>query len=517
MVQLIENWRALSLRAKTSAAAALLLTVLMLTLLGRAASAPRMTLLYSGLDPSVSGEILEALEAMDVASEVRGDAIFVPERRRDATRMALAREGLPRQSQAGFEILDDLSGFSTSTEMFDAAYWRAKEGELARTIVAERGVKSARVHIAVPKRSAFSRETVAPSAAVTAELKFGRLDAERAQAMRLLVALAVPGLAPEQVAVLDAAGGVVLAPGKDDAAALAGTRMAERERAVESDLIELLEARVGAGNARVNVTFSISDEQTVRQERIVDPERRALATSDTTEITEEGSAGSGVVTVASNLPDGDAAPASTSPPQSKRAESQTSNRYEVSEVKTETVAPSGALRRVHVAVLINEAAAQSNDAAAQTARRTDAELKALKNLIEAAVGFNKERGDVVTIESMAFDQPAPAGEEATSGGLTAILRDSLVPILQLVIPAIVSLILALFVLRPLLVSTGKKAVDVPAPPTAGAPIAQSPDQSLAISAQPETPLDDLRRLAANERAATSAVLRTWLEQAEPTR
>jgi flagellar M-ring protein FliF len=516
-VQFINAWRALPIRNKVAAAGAIVFILLMLALLGRAASTPRMALLYSGLDPSASGEILEALESMDIASEVRGDAIFVPERRRDATRMALAREGLPRQSQAGFELLDELSGFSTSSEMFDAAYWRAKEGELARTIIAERGVKSARVHLAIPKRSAFSREKVSPSAVVTAGMNRGRLDTERAHAMRLLVALAVPGLSPDQVAVLDAAGGVVLAPGVDDASALAGSKVPDRERALEQDLINLLEARVGAGNARVKVALSVSDEQTVRQERIVDPERRALATTDTTEISEQGSEGSGVVTVASNLPDGDAALASTAPPQSRRTESQASSRYEVSEVKTETVMLPGALRQIHVAVLINEALEPSGEDAPASVKRPAAELEALRNLIAAAVGFNAERGDIVTIESMAFNQPEPAGEEAAANVVADFLTDNLLPILQLVIPAVVSLILALFVLRPLLGSAPKANTELLATPAGVPSIAPPVPAALAVTAAPQTPIDDLNRLALEQRAATSAVLKSWLEQSEPAR
>lgn len=516
-MQFIDAWQALPLRNKALAAAATLIIVLMLVMLTRAASTPRMVLLYSGLDPSASGEILEALEAMDISSDVRGDAIFVPEGKRDQTRMALAREGLPRQSQAGFEILDELSGFSTSSEMFDAAYWRAKEGELARTILAERGVKSARVHLAIPKRSAFTRERTAPSAAVTAEMSRGRLDAERAQAMRLLVALAVPGLAPEQVAVLDAAGGVVLAPGSGDAVTLLGSRIADRERALEQDLVNLLEARVGVGNARVKVALSVSDEQTIRHERLVDPDRRALSTSDTTEVSEQGSDASGVVTVASNLPDGDAAQTSTAPPQSRRNESQSSNRFEVSEVKTETVMMPGALRQVHVAVLINEIQAAPVGESGPGAARPETELEAIRKLVAAAVGFNEARGDVVTIESLAFDQPASAGAEATKPSMIDMLGDNLVPLLQLLIPAAVSLVLAFFVLRPLLATTRQPDKALIAPQAAIQPIAPPPPLPPAITAASEAPLVDLQRLATEQRAAASAVLKNWLEQGEPAR
>ncbi len=518
-MQVVEAWRRLSNRNKAAALAALIATALMLALLARAAGTPAMALLYSGLDPSAAGEILEALETMDVKADVRGDAIYVPEARRDATRMALARDGLPRQSQAGFEILDGLNGFATSSDLFDATYWRAKEGELARTILAETGVRSARVHLAIPKHSAFAREKLAPSAAVTVGMARGALDLERAHAMRLLVALAVPGLSPEQVAVLDAAGGVVLAPGTDDPAILANGKVSDREHALEQDLARLLEARVGSGNARVKVTMSVSDEQTVRHERLVDPDRRALATNESTEMSEQGSDASGVVTVASNLPDGDAALSAPAPAQSKRNETSEATRYEISEVKTETMIMPGALRQVHVAVLINDAVAVADDGAVSSLKRPEAELEALRKLVAAAVGFSETRGDVVTIESMPFDRPEPAGEEAARGAVAELLGANLVPILQLVIPAAVSLILALFVLRPLLAKSpeGQAGAPIAAPAAQPAALLVAQPATLAPAHAAETPIDNLQRLASEQKGATSAVLKTWLEQPEPAR
>lgn len=511
-----EVWRKLSLRNKAIAIAAAIAIALALAALARAATAPRMALLYAGLDPSASGEILQALETMDIGAEVRGDAIYVPERRRDATRMALAREGLPRQSQAGFEILDDLKAFSTSSDMFDATYWRAKEGELARTIIAEQGVRSARVHLAMPKRSAFARKETAPSAVVTVRMAYGRLDSPRAQAMRLLVALAVPGLSPDKVAVLDAAGGVVLAPGESDQSRLALSATNEREKELERDLAEMLEARVGPGNVRVKVTLTVSDEQVVRRERVVDPERRALLSSETTQISEQGAEAAGVVTVASNLPEGDAA-ASAAPAQSRRNENSEAARFELSEVKTETVSMPGALRQVHVAVLVNEAPRPAEGGAEAPAPRSPEELEALRKLVAAAIGFSQARGDVVTIESLPFDAPAPAGSEAADDFLADAVARNLVPVLQLVIPALVTLILGLFVLRPLL-SGGKAGAASPAPAgqapalaaePAGAPPARIP--------QGAAPLEELNRIAAEQKDAASAVLKSWLEQPEPAR
>lgn len=511
----IQAWRRLSSRNKAAVLAAAVAIALAVAALGRAATTPRLSLLYAGLDPAASGEILQALEGMDLTAEVRGDAIYVPENRRDATRMALARDGLPRQSQAGYEILDNLKSFATSSEMFDATYWRAKEGELARTIVAEPGVRSARVHLAIPKRPAFAREAAAPSAVVTVRMAFGRLDAERAQATRLLIALAVPGLSPENVAVLDAAGGVVLAPGAVEASQAMINNANDREKALERDLLQMLEASVGAGNARVKVTLVVSDDQVVRHERVVDPDRRALATSDSTQSSEQGTAASGVVTVASNLPEGDAG-ASTAPERSSRNESSESVRYELSEVKTEMVTLPGALRQVQVAVLINQPSPAGVDGGESSPPRSEAELEAIRKLVAAAIGYNESRGDVVTIQSLPFNKLEPAGTEAKRDFIADVLQPNLIPVLQLVIPALVTLVLALFVVRPLLTGDGAGLATAIAATAAPSLPAESPSPQ-ALARPHATHIDELQKLAAEDQSATSAVLKSWLEQSEGAR
>jgi flagellar M-ring protein FliF len=98
-----------------------------------------MGLLYSGLDASVTGEIIDELDKRGTRYEIKGDAILVPQNDRDSVRFALARDGLPKQSVQGYELLDNVNGFSVTSEMYNAAYWRAKEGELTRTILAVPG------------------------------------------------------------------------------------------------------------------------------------------------------------------------------------------------------------------------------------------------------------------------------------------------------------------------------------------------------------------------------------------
>ena len=135
--------------------------------LTRMASQPGLSLLYAGLETGAAGEVVRALEQQGVIYEVRSGAIYVESARRDELRLTLASEGLPANGAQGYELLDNLSGFGTTSQMFDAAYWRAKEGELTRTILTTPGVDSAHVHIGANLRSGFSRSQPTPTASVT--------------------------------------------------------------------------------------------------------------------------------------------------------------------------------------------------------------------------------------------------------------------------------------------------------------------------------------------------------------
>src|SRR6056297_949198 len=295
-LQQIRNlWKALDPRRRVIVIAATLAMFAAVLGLARMASAPSMALLYAGLESGPAGEVVRALEQRGVAHEVRGGSIFVDRARRDTLRMTLASEGLPANSSKGYELLDGLSGFGTTSQMFDAAYWRAKEGELARTIVANPRISKARVHIANAGDNPFRRD-VSPTASVTVTTPSGALSKDHAKALRFLVASAVAGLAPAKVSVIDSAGGLVGA--SEDAPVRAGQDRAEmlRERAVR-----LLEARVGPGNAVVEVSVETVKETESIREVALDPESRVAVSVDSEERTDSSSetGGGGDVTVAS--------------------------------------------------------------------------------------------------------------------------------------------------------------------------------------------------------------------------
>lgn len=510
-------WSGLSVQKRVVAGLALLATILAVAGLARMATQPSLSLLYSGLEESAAGEVVEALESRNVAYEIRGSSIFVEAANRDALRMTLAGEGLPSNPTQGYELLDQMTGFGTTSQMFDAAYWRAKEGELARTIMASPQFQSARVHIANPSSRPFQREA-SLSASVTVTPSGGGFSTAQARALRFLVASAVTGLMPENVSVIDANGAVVLSADDEGTATGGSDRAAELRRNVQ----RLLEARVGYGKAVVEVNVETVSETEQITERRIDPDSQVAISTETSEATSSSTNSGGEdVTVASNLPDGEAGEGGGN---SQSQDSETSERvnYEVSEIQRQVTREPGSVARVTTAVLVNGITTPGPDGEPEWAPRPEAEMQALRELVSAAVGLDAERGDTLSIQSMQFE----ALPEGSDGGLApgALAQLDQMRLIQLGVLAVVALLLGLFVVRPIL--AGKTAA-LPAPrqtESEGALTGEiDPDDTFSppqISfAQPDeymssaepTPAERLRGLIDDRQEESMQILRSWME------
>lgn len=413
--------------------------------LSQVATQPRLALLYAGLDPASAGEVVTALEARGATVDIRGSAIYVDAAQRDGLRLALAGEGLPQTGGQGYELLDTLTGFGTTAQMFDAAYWRAKEGELARTITANRQFASARVHISNPDSNPF-RQGQVDAASVSVTMASGSMTPAQATALRFLVSSAIAGLDPNGVSVIDSVAGLM--PNSEDPTAQASNMSDARAETLRASVTRLLEARVGTNKAIVEVAVDAVTEREEFTERRFEPDSRVPISSDTEETTTNSTdQGSNGVTVASNLPDGEAG-ASGGSSQSSETRSREVVNYEVSETQRAVIRQPGAIRRISVAVLVDGVNVQQPDGTSLWQPRDQAELDDLQELVASAVGFDEGRGDQITIRSMQF-QPAPVFEEPEALGFMDRFSLDLMGILQLAVLAIVSLVLGLFVLRPI--------------------------------------------------------------------
>lgn len=534
MEQLSLVWNGMSAGRRVVVIAATLGMFASVLLLAQMASKPRMSLLYAGLDPAAAGEVVTALEARGAAVDVRGTAIYVPASERDTLRLSLAGEGLPQNGAQGYELLDSLTGFGTTAQMFDTAYWRAKEGELSRTIAANRSVRAARVHISNPTNDPFRRGQVG-SAAVTVTTTGAALTAAQATAIQYLIASAVSGLEASNVSVIDSERGLV--PTTDPNGSPAAGGLDGRADALRDSVTRLLEARVGVGKAVVEIALDTVSEREEITERRFDPDSRVQISSDTEETTNRSTnAGGSEVSVASNLPEGDAGGSAQSSEASETRSREVVN-FEVSETQRAVLREPGALRRLSVAVLVNGIETPDADGALVWAPRADEELEDLRQLVASAVGFDAARGDQITIRSMQF-QPVPELGTAQAPSFVQSLDLDMMSLAQLAILALVSLVLGLFVVRPILLGRSGQMPQANqlAPPGAPEPeidIGALPpldgeitgpndlpdigmdlpqlDQLPDLSANPA---DRLRRLVDERQDETIEVLNQWMNDQE---
>ncbi|MES2539324.1 MAG: flagellar basal-body MS-ring/collar protein FliF [Pseudomonadota bacterium] len=530
MQNVIDIWTKLDLRRRIIIVGATVAMFAAVLALSRMAGQPEMGLLYAGLEPGAAGEVVAALDQRGVAYEIQGDSILVDVSQRDALRMALASEGLPAAGGGGYELLDSLSGFGTTSQMFDAAYWRAKEGEIARTLLAMPEIRAARVHIASAPTRAFQPESQA-TASVTLTTVSGSLSEGQARAIRHLVASAVAGMTPDSVQIIDTVAGLI---GGQESEGFETGDAADRAAAIKGNVERLLAARVGAGKAVVEVSIDLVSEREAITERKFDPQGRVAISSETEERSGSSTEPGGEVTVASNLPEGDAGAGSQG--QSQNSETRERVNYEVSETQREILRSPGGVRRMTVAVMVDGEAAVADDGTRTWEPRPEEELATLRELVASAVGLDEARGDVLTLKSLEFQELAlPAGTEATTSLLPPLGQIDVMSMIQTAVLALVALVLGLFVIRPVLTSASRAALPAPdgqlalPPAMLSGPVALDGvvddgfDYGSFASARreggegeepEEDPATRLRRLIEQRQTESIEILRGWMEHVE---
>ncbi|SDF34837.1 flagellar basal-body MS-ring/collar protein FliF [Limimaricola pyoseonensis] len=418
------------------------------------ALAPSFAPLYTDLSLGAAGRVVSALEQDGFKVELSGGGtiVSVPQPDVARARMALAEQGLPDEGTAGWEIFDQSSGLGMNSFMQQVSRLRALEGELARSIQTIEGVDAARVHLVLPEREAFSRTRPEPSASVIVRGRVtSQISRRQGLAIRALVASAVPELSPSRVTVLSASGETILSEEVEGEAGIqaAGATMEER---LQRSITEMLTARVGAGNARVQVNVELSNAREVIRQQSFDPAQQVVRSTETRqEESQDRDGGEPEVGVANNLPaelgggvDGGAGSASNTTRNDEIVN------YEIGSTQSETVREPGAVQRISVAVLVNGIYNVASNGETAYQERSPEEIERLTQLVRSAIGFDEARGDQVSVDSLRFmdysmDLGAPVGlslGQTIAQNFGAILRGSFAL-------ALVAAVLA-FGLRPLL-------------------------------------------------------------------
>jgi flagellar M-ring protein FliF len=315
---------------------------------------PQMTTLFTDLSAEDSSGIIKDLERQAIPYELRneGAVIMVPKDKVTRLRMKLAESGLPKGGGVGYEIFDKSDALGTTSFVQNINHLRALEGELARTIRAIDKIQAARVHLVLPERPLFSRETPEPSASIVVRVR-GTLESQQIRAIRHLVASAVNGLKPQRVSIVDEAGQLLAdGAGNDADNTIGDERRAGFEKRMRSQIEAIVSSVVGAGRARVQLSADFDYNKITQTSDKFDPEGRVLRSSQTREESSATADSSGQVTVNNELPGNTAGgSAPTAKDQSKKSEE--TNNYEISHTTKTEVTEVGRVNRISVAVLVD--------------------------------------------------------------------------------------------------------------------------------------------------------------------
>jgi len=417
---------------------------------------PPMALLYGGLDLEDSADIATTLDGMGIPYEVLGNGsqIMVPEGDVARLRLTLASEGLPTGGNVGYEIFDQGGALGTTSFVQEVNLVRALEGELARTIRTLDLVAGARIHLVLPKRELFQRDTRDPSASIILTMRGGRrLEAGQVLAIQHLVAAAVPELMPSQISIVDDQGGLLARGVEEDIAGDGGTGRIDEfriafERRLKTNIETMLERSLGAGKVWAEVSVDLNHNQVTKNEEFFDPNGQVARSTQTIEDANEArdARGAQPVTVAQNLPDAAGAnDAGVNETNSLRTE-ETVN-FEITRTMTETVTNAGALTRLSVAVMVDGTYIGIAPEDSYVAR-SEIEVEQITELVRSAVGFDADRGDQVSVINMQFAR-MEAQEVVEVEAFLGLGRDDYFRVAELMIFAIIAMLVVLLVFRPL--------------------------------------------------------------------
>ncbi len=453
---LIDLWKQLGLNQRVSLIVAALAVIGGLIGVVLWSQRPDYQLLYARLGEKDTSAIISHLQTLNIPHQVTagGTAVMVPANQVHKLRMDLAGKGVPSGDGVGLEIFDK-GQFGLSDFVQRTNYLRAVQGELSRTITQVHGVRAARVMIVQPEnRLLLTEQGVKSTASVFVDVGGGRLESDQVNAIRHLVANAVQGLLPDQVAVIDNRGRTLSEELKQDPMLGSASSQMRYRQTVEdyySKKVEtMLSAVIGPGNAVVRVSTEIETEATTQTSEKYDPDgqvvRSQTKTEDTTTSNEARSNG-GATGVSANVPDraGGAGPTESARPISSSDQSRKNltTTYEINRVTTNTTRNPGAVKIVSAAVLIAPktvaapAAAAGADgnpataAAPQMLKRTAQELDALRQIVINALGLKPAAGQsldsLVSIQETEFKTPdlqvaQLESARAATGGLQTYLE-----------------------------------------------------------------------------------------------
>lgn len=492
-----------------------------------------------GYDPAEVSQILNDA-SIQFRIEPRTGALLVASDQIYNARLKLAAAGVTDNRTQGFELLDRDHGLGQSQFMELAQYRRSLEGELARTIASMRNVRSARVHLAIPKASVFVRDARKPSASVFIDYTAGlRLADEQVSAIVNLVASSVPEMNLKDVTLVDQKGNLLTRNDQNSPDALLAKQLAhtsQYEDSMSKRISSILEPIIGAGRFRAEVAADLDFSNVERAEELYNPDQQALRSERVVDEQRSGSELGGIPGALSNQPPAQAtAPevaganaentAATAPAGDMRR--QATRNYELDRTVSYVRNEQGKVRRLTVAVALDDIRRVDPQTGAVTQTPwPEQELQRMAMLVRDAVGYSAARGDSVTVVNTAFTPVESIDFVAPSFWEQPWFWD----LMKQVLAGLVVLVLVLMLLRPTLrslASGGRSARDRELLGEEGYGGALASDAAIAnalshdddlllpgVSESYDRKLNALKGLIAEDPARVAQVMRQWVNADE---
>ena len=495
---------------------------------------------FAGLDAKATSEASDLLRSANIPFRIDSGsgALAVPQDNLGDAKLALAAAGLPASQSGGFEMISQDQGFGTSQFVENARYQHALENELARTISNLRPVREARVHLALPKPSAFTRQKEPASASVVLQMQSGStLEQGQVAAIVHLVASSIPSLPPENVTVVDQFGRMLSNPDPNSDEAIGAKQFEQRGRqeAVYVQRIqELLEPMTGRGRVSAQVSVDMDFAQTEEAREIYGPDAglvRSEQISETGDIDGAGASAQGVPGAVANTPTTAAAvladtPAAAPANADNGPSARTAVRnYELDRTLTHTRGAPVRIRRVTAAVLIDNVPQMGTEGQVSYRALNAAELQRIDSLVKQAIGFDEQRGDMISVVNAPF---APGAAMEDVPGPPFWENPRVVELARTILGGLAVLVFILAVLRPAframlapktttttaVAEVVSEETHVSITPAAGQPQVQAPRQPSQASQAAlnfDEKLQVARTAVSSDPKRVANVVRNWVE------
>ena len=420
-------------------------------------STPEAKILYGDLSSEDAGAVAAKLQEEQINFTVSPDGarIMVPENDVGRARLLLAEAGLPNGGSLGYELFDKQSGFGTTNFVQNINQVRALEGELARTISSIDAVRSARVHLVLPQRELFARETRPSSASVYLGIRPGaRLEREQILAIQSLVASAVPDLKAASVTIIDSNGNLLASASDENDESLMGVKAEELRRSFEARMTQKIEDQVsrvvGYGSVRAIVTAEINFDRINTNEELFDPEQQVVRSSQTTtENSLEREPVGDEVSVKNNLPGVGGDLLADNKPSAENNRTEEVTNFEIGKTIRNTIREVGETKRMSVAVLVDGRYTTDKDGKKVYEERPAEEIAQIEELVKTAVGYDEKRGDTLTVKGMQFAEIDTNEGGVDDSMLLGFQKSDLIDAAEVLLIGIMIILVVLLVLQPM--------------------------------------------------------------------